>query len=170
MTTPLSVGRCEHHVQLGMRGPALDREQQVVARPRHRFRHGAKDQRFRLAAERVRVIQKGSGRVLVQVEDRPVPSWRDADGHRIRRTLGAIVRLQLLPQSARFDAHDRIVTRIEADPAVEDLDTERELLQRIVMADQGVANDVIQEAAQTRAALERVARQQLLERHFDDVG
>jgi hypothetical protein len=51
-------------------------------------------------------------------EDRPVRPWWDADGHQIRRTLGAIVGLQLLPQSASFDAHDRIVTRIEPDTAV----------------------------------------------------
>ena len=105
----------------------------------------------------------------MQVEDRRISTRWDADGHQIRRALGAIVRVQFLPQSAGFDAHDRIVTRIEADTAVEDFDAERVFLQRIVMAGQGVPNDALQEAAQTRTALERVARQQLLERHLDEV-
>jgi hypothetical protein len=61
------------------------------------------------------------------------------------------------------------VRRIEADTAVEDFNTECVFLQRIVVAGQRVPNDVLQEAAETRTALERVARQQLLERLLDEV-
>ena len=80
-----------------------------------------------------------------------------------------VVRAQRLSQIEGFDAHDGVALRIETDAAVEHLDAQRVLLQRIAVFGEGMLDQVREQLAKTRAAPKRGARQHFFKCDLDGV-